>query len=229
MLGAPATSIIGPLAKAIQEMNFVGTDEKMMARCIQLAKSGAAQGEYPFGSLVALGGTVISEGVNYSIREADESRHAEIVAIAQARQTLAKKLLRDCTIYSTVEPCAMCSFVIRAARIRRVVFALHSPVMGGMSRWDILQHQSPSRRLRFLYGSTPEIVTGVCAEEAQKVWSDWRPFISRAITMIGFFARRKSNCNLGRQKFRNDGPRFRAFRALKCYVRRYEKFIGRGG
>src|SRR5271163_3840867 len=84
-----------------------------------------------------------------SIREADESRHAEIIAIAQARRTLAKKLLRDCTIYSTVEPCAMCSFVIRAAGIRRVVFALHSPVMGGMSRWDILQHQSP----RAVYGS----------------------------------------------------------------------------
>src|SRR5271170_4498696 len=103
--------------KAIQTMNFVRTDDRMMARCIQLAKSGAVQGEYPFGSLVALGETVISEGVNHSIREADESRHAEIIAIAQARQTLAKKLLRDCTIYSTVESCAICSFVIRAAYV----------------------------------------------------------------------------------------------------------------
>src|SRR5277367_1982989 len=135
--------------KVVQTMNFVRTDERMMSRCIQLAKSGAAQGEYPFGSLIALGNTVISESVNYSIREADESRHAEIIAIAQARQILPKKSLRDCTIYSTVEPCAMCSFVIRAAGIRRVVFALHSPVMGGMSRWDILQHQSP----RAVYGS----------------------------------------------------------------------------
>jgi tRNA(adenine34) deaminase len=190
-------------------MNSV--DERMMARCIQLAKSGAAQGEYPFGSLIALGETVVSEGVNYSIREADESRHAEIIAIALARRTLTKKLLRDCTIYSTVEPCAMCSFVIRAAGIRRVVFALHSPVMGGMSRWDILRHQTSSRRLRFLYGPEPEIVSGVCAEEAQNVWSDWRPFISRAITMIGFFVRSKTNRDLGHQKFTRYRPRFRAF------------------
>jgi tRNA(adenine34) deaminase len=181
-----------------------------MGRCIQLAKSGAAQGEYPFGSLVALGETVISEGVNSSIREMDESRHAEIIAIAHARRTLPKKLLRDCTIYSTVEPCAMCSFVIRAAGIRRVVFALHSPVMGGMSRWDILQHQSPSRRLRLLYGPAPEIVTGVCAAEAQNVWSDWRPFISRAITMIGFFVNRKANRDLGRQRLTGYRSRLRA-------------------
>src|SRR5271168_3832255 len=130
--------------------------------------------------------TVISEGVNYSIREADESRHAEIVAIAQARRTLAKKLLRDCTIYSTVEPCAMCSFVIRAAGIRRVVFGLHSPIMGGMSRWDILQTNAPSR-FRFLYGKAPEIVPGVHADETIRVWSEWRPFIARAITLLGFF------------------------------------------
>ena len=211
MSAAPSTAIVTPLAKAIRDMNFIAIDQRMMARCIQLAKSGAAQGEYPFGSLVALGGIVVAEGVNYSIREADESRHAEIIAIAQARQTLTKKSLRDCTIYSTVEPCAMCSFVIRAAGIRRVVFALHSPVMGGMSRWDILQHQSPSRRLRLLYGPTPEIVTGVCAEEAQNVWSDWRPFVSRAITTIGFFVRRKSEGNLGRRRFTNSRPRFRAF------------------
>ena len=213
--------------KVVQTMNFVRTDERMMARCIQLAKSGAAQGEYPFGSLVALGETVISEGVNHSIREADESRHAEIVAIAQARRTLAKKLLRDCTIYSTVEPCAMCSFVIRAAGIRRVVFALHSPVMGGMSRWDILQHQSPSRRLRLLYGPAPEIVTGVYAEEAQNVWSDWRPFISRAITMIGFFVRRKSNRDLGRQESRVIDPACERSERSNVMLVAMRKLIGR--
>jgi hypothetical protein len=62
-------------------MNFARTDERMMARCIQLAKSGAAQGEYPFGSLVALGETVISEGVNHSIREQTLSRPLTFAAI----------------------------------------------------------------------------------------------------------------------------------------------------
>lgn len=174
-------------------MNLADTDRKMMARCVQLARDGAAVGELPFGSLVARGETIVCEAVNHSIREADESRHAEIVAIARARKTLDKRALRQCTLYTTVEPCAMCSFVIRSAGIRRVVFALHSPVMGGLSRWDILQHRSPSRRLRFVIGSTPEIVTGVLAHEAQQAWTDWRPFVARWITILGFFVVPKSD------------------------------------
>ena len=177
-------------------MNFVETDRRMMARCVQLAKSGAAQGELPFGSLVARGETIVAEGVNRAVRELDESRHAEILAIAQARKTLGKKALRECTIYSTVEPCPMCSFVIRAAGIRRVVFALHSPVMGGMSRWDILQHRSPSRRLRMIIGPAPQIVTGVLADEVHKGWTDWRPFLSRLIGAFGFFVVRKPDRHL---------------------------------
>ena len=162
-----------------------------MARCVELSRLGAAQGEYPFGSLVARGAEIIAEGVNHSLREADESRHAEIIAISRARKALGKTQLRECTLYTTVEPCPMCSFVIRAAGIRRVVFALHSPVMGGVSRWDILQNRTPSRRLRFLMGTPPEIVAGVHADEAQKVWADWRPLVSRAITALGFFVARK--------------------------------------
>src|SRR5271156_6647621 len=68
-------------SKGYPKMNFARTDERMMARCIQLAKSGAAQGEYPFGSLVALGETVISEGVNHSIREQTLSRPLTFAAI----------------------------------------------------------------------------------------------------------------------------------------------------
>lgn len=158
-----------------------------MTRCAQLARDGAAEGEYPFGSLIARGETIIAEGVNYSVRENDESRHAEIVAIARARAALRKKSLRDCTLYSTVEPCAMCAFCIRAAGVGRVVFALRSPVVGGMSRWNILQDRSLSRRLPLLFCSAPEIVTGVHAAEVQKGWSDWNPLVWRAIKLLGFF------------------------------------------
>jgi len=167
-------------------MNFAHTDRRMMARCIELSRDCAAAGEFPFDSLLARGEAIVCEAVNHSIREADESQHAEIVEIARARKTLDKRALRQCTLYTTVEPCAMCSFVIRAAGIRRVVFALQSSVMGGLSRWDVLQQRSPSRRLRMLIGSTPEIVTGVLAEEAQKAWTDWRPFVSRMVATLGF-------------------------------------------
>jgi tRNA(adenine34) deaminase len=164
-------------------------DQVMMARCVRLSRNSGEQGEYPFGSVVAHGDAIVGEGVNHVFRDADESRHAEIVAIASARRTLAPNALRECTLYSTVEPCPMCAFVIRMAGVRRVVFALHSPVMGGMSRWDILQNKSATPALEALHGEAPEIVSGVLADEALQAWKDWRPFVARAMSILGFFVR----------------------------------------
>ena len=163
-------------------------DRRMMARCVELGRHGAHEGEYPFGSLIAVGETIIAEATNHAMREKDESRHAEIVAIAQARR-LGKTSLRDCTLYSTVEPCPMCSFCIRSAGVGRVVFALASPIMGGMSRWDILRDRTMALRLPFLFGSAPEIVSGVGAEEAQRMWSHWNPLAWQAIKRLGFFVK----------------------------------------
>jgi tRNA(adenine34) deaminase len=157
-------------------------DQAMMARCIELSKIGAAAGELPFGSLVARHGQIIAEASNQVVRLVDESRHAEIIAIARARQLLGDRELSNCTIYSTVEPCPMCSFCIRAAGIGRVVFALGSPLMGGVSRWNILGDD----RLPLLFGPAPEVVPGILAGEAQKAWIAWKPMVARAIWLLGF-------------------------------------------
>jgi tRNA(adenine34) deaminase len=164
-------------------------DQRMMTRCLELSLQGVEQGEYPFGSVVARGDDIVGEGVNYTVREADESRHAVIVAIANARRNVGAKLLRDCAVYCTVEPCAMCSFAIRAAGLRKVVFSLHSPIMGGLSRWDILRHRTPSLRLRLVHGPQPEIVAGVLAEETLRQWSEWRPLRQRAISTLGLYVK----------------------------------------
>ena len=113
------------------DIDIDDADRAMMARCIELSKIGAAAGELPFGSLVAHRGRMIAEATNETMRHVDESRHAEILAIARARQLLGDEELRNCTLYSTAEPCTMCSFCIRAAGIGRVVFALGSPKLGG--------------------------------------------------------------------------------------------------
>ena len=107
-------------------MEFSDIERTMMARCIELARRGAAEGEHPFGSVIANGAEVIAEASNRTVRDRDESRHAEILAVALARKVLADSALARCTLYSIIEPCPMCSFCIRAAGIRRVVFALHS-------------------------------------------------------------------------------------------------------
>jgi tRNA(adenine34) deaminase len=119
-------------------MEFSDADRTMMARCIELARRGATEGEHPFGSVIASGTEVVTEASNWTVRDRDESRHAEILAVAQARKVLADSALARCTLYSIIEPCPMCSLCIRAAGIRRVVFALHSLVLGRPSKWNIL-------------------------------------------------------------------------------------------
>src|SRR5579863_10182617 len=84
-------------------------DATMMLRCIELARIGAAMGELPIGSLIARRGQIIAESTNEIMRLTDESRHAEIVAIARARKLIGDDALTECTLYSTVEPCPMCA------------------------------------------------------------------------------------------------------------------------
>src|SRR5579864_552046 len=109
-----------------------------MRRCIALAKSCRSNGEYPFAAVIGRQGEFICEASNMVRRAGDVTRHAEMVAMSAAQQTLRRISLDDCTLYSTVEPCAMCAYAIRESRIGRVIFGLQSPFMGGHSRWNIL-------------------------------------------------------------------------------------------
>ena len=161
-------------------------DRRMMARCIELSRMGTAAGELPFGSLIARGAHILAESANCAAREGDVSRHAEIVAIAQARKAAAGAKLGDCTLYTNVEPCPMCAFCIREAGIGRVVFALASPVMGGLSRWNVLRDDALSDGIPFVFGPVPEVVNGVLAEEAAVVWRDWNPLAWQVIKLRGF-------------------------------------------
>jgi len=169
-------------------MKIDAIDQTMMARCIELSKIGAAAGELPFGSLIARKGRIIAEAFNEIVRHTDESRHAEIIVIARARQLLGDEDLSSCTLYSTVEPCPMCSFCIRAAGIGRMVFALSSPFMGGLSRWNILGDD----RLPLLFGPVPELVTGMLADDARKVWTELKPVTARMIWLLGFLSTPKT-------------------------------------
>jgi tRNA(adenine34) deaminase len=161
-------------------------DRRMMARCIELSRGGAAAGERPFGSVVARGAEILGESANCTEREGDVSRHAEIVAIALARKFLGGARLVDCTLYTNVEPCPMCAFCIREAGIGRVVFALGSPVMGGLSRWNVLRDDTLSDGIPFVFGAVPEVVSGVLAEEAGEAWREWNPLAWHIIKLRGF-------------------------------------------
>jgi tRNA(adenine34) deaminase len=163
-------------------------DRAMMARCIALARASSCRGELPFAAVVCKGEVVIAEAANRVAREGDVTRHAELLAISDAQRRLKSKRLKGCTLYSVVEPCPMCAFPIRETGISRVVFALRSPVMGGLTRWNILEDPQLARTMPVFFSRPPEVVSGLLAHDAEAAWREWRPVLWALIKMRGCFA-----------------------------------------
>src|SRR5262245_19330020 len=103
-------------------------DRVMMQRCIELSARAVAERELPFACVICRDGEVIAEATNRVMRDGDVTRHAELLAISAAQRALGGKDLSDCTLYSNVEPCPMCSFPIRETGIGKVVFSISSPM-----------------------------------------------------------------------------------------------------
>jgi tRNA(adenine34) deaminase len=162
------------------------TDKAMMLRCIELSRIAVGKGEYPFGTVIAQDGKIVAEAINRTVRQHDVTRHAEVIALSQVQQTISRERLRHCTLYTNIEPCAMCSYCIREARVGRVVYALGSPVMGGMSKWNILRDDDMSGRMPQIFGAVPEVVSGVRVLEAQLAWRDWSPVAWQMIKLRRF-------------------------------------------
>ena len=93
-----------------------------MQIALQLAAQAAEAGEVPVGAVVVKDGVVIATGRNCPVQSCDPSAHAEIQALREAAKALGNYRLDDCTLYVTLEPCAMCSGAMLHARLKRVVF-----------------------------------------------------------------------------------------------------------
>ena len=162
-------------------------DMRMMARCIELSRDSVAAGELPFGCLICRDGEVVVEATNRVARDRDITRHAEMVAISEAQRVLGTKRLSRCTLYSNVEPCGMCSYCVRETRIRKVVYAIRSPIMGGHSKWKVLQDREISGVIPEVFGRVPEVTGAVMRAEAEAVWQEWHPLIWKIIKLRGCF------------------------------------------
>ena len=166
-------------------------DASMMERCIRHSATAVRCGELPFAALICDGGEVVVETTNQVAQFGDVTRHAELVAISQAQKVLGRKNLSGCTLYSNVEPCPMCSFPIRETRISRVVFAIGSPMMGGLSRWNVLRDRQLSQVMPEVFGPVPEVIAGLARHEAEMVWRGWNPMIWAVIKYRGCFGHDK--------------------------------------
>ncbi len=162
-------------------------DVAMMERCIALSKTAGSEGEFPFACVIARDGEVIVESTNRVARDGDVTRHAEIVAVSMAQKKLGTKDLSGCTLYTNVEPCAMCSFPIRETRISRVVYAIGSRLMGGDSKWDVLGDAELYQVMPEAFAPAPEVVRGFMRRDAEKAWRNWNPLIWGVIRYRGCF------------------------------------------
>jgi tRNA(adenine34) deaminase len=105
-------------------------DEQFMREALSLAQQAAELGEVPVGAIVVKDGVIVGRGSNAPIGNHDPSAHAEILALRDAAKNIGNYRLVDCSLYVTLEPCAMCAGAIQHARIGQLVFGAKDPKTG---------------------------------------------------------------------------------------------------
>ena len=135
------------------------SDEHYMRLALDQARAAEAADEVPVGAIVVSStGEVLGVGNNQVLRSSDPTAHAEIIALRAAGLALNNYRLLGCTLFCTLEPCAMCAGAILHARISRLVFAARDPKAGACgSVLSVMNHPSLNHRA--------EITEGVLADE----------------------------------------------------------------
>jgi tRNA(adenine34) deaminase len=135
------------------------SDSDFMQRALRLAQCAADEGEVPVGALLVTGDKIIGEGWNRPIATHDPTAHAEIIALRAGAAAIQNYRLSDCTLYVTLEPCAMCTGAVLNARVSRVVFGAWDAKAGACgSVIDLPRVQ------RLAHGL--DVFGGVCSDEA---------------------------------------------------------------
>lgn len=142
-----------------------------MRVALEDAETAAERGDVPVGAVVARGDEILGRAGNAREREQDPTAHAEIIALRQAASAVGSWHLEGCTIYVTLEPCAMCSGALVLARLDRLVFGAVDPKAGfAGSLGDLVRDPRLNHEV--------EVVAGVLSEECGSI-------------LRGFFAERR--------------------------------------
>jgi len=128
-----------------------------MRLAVREARKGPPEGEVPVGAVVVLDGDVVARAHNRPIRLLDPTAHAEILALRRAARKLGNYRLIACSLYVTIEPCAMCAGAMVLARIRELVFGARDPKAGACgSVLDIAKHPKLNHKVKILGGVLAE-------------------------------------------------------------------------
>jgi tRNA(adenine34) deaminase len=140
-------------------MDFSKLDEQMMRLAISEAHAAQQAGEVPVGAVVVYKDEIIGRGQNRVLRDSDPTAHAEIVALREAGIALSNYRLTNCTLYVTLEPCAMCAGAILHARITRLVYAADDPKAGACgSVLSVMNHPQLNHKVEV----SPGLLADVC-------------------------------------------------------------------
>ena len=147
-------------------------DLDYLREAIAEAQAAEANGEVPVGAVVVHDGKIIGRGQNRVLRDSDPTAHAEIVALREAGLALNNYRLEDCTLYATLEPCAMCAGAILHARVSRLVYAAPDPKAGACgSVLSVMNHPQLNHKL--------EVTSGLLAEECGSMLTNF--FLKRRV------------------------------------------------
>ena len=145
-----------------------GADERWMREALAAALEARGRDEVPVGSAVVIEneGRVLALAGNRTRTDCDPTAHAEIVALREAARTLGNYRLTDATVYSTIEPCAMCAGALVQARVRRLVYGARDERFGAVdSQFRLCDSSSLNHRM--------EISSGVLETECRALMQDF--------------------------------------------------------
>ncbi len=138
------------------------THRHYMSLALRQARQAATLGEIPVGAIIVCRGHIIASAHNMTQQLNDVTAHAEILAITSAEATLGSKYLTDCTLYVTLEPCAMCAAAIGHAQIPEIVIAADDPKRG----YTTCYSRSP-------FHPRAKVITGILGDEAGAILSSF--------------------------------------------------------
>jgi tRNA(adenine34) deaminase len=147
------------------ETTYSLAHERFMRRCIELAQIAQRQHNTPVGSVVVLDGDVVGEGIEDLPAGDSVVGHAEVLACQKAVDHTGSRRLAGATLYTTAEPCFMCSYIIRQCEISLVVYGRDTPGVGGATS----SHPILTDTSMLGWKPAPHVIGGVLRRECQHI------------------------------------------------------------
>jgi tRNA(adenine34) deaminase len=138
------------------------SDLDAMGEALDEARKAAEAGEVPIGAVIVFDGEIIARGQNLVIRSTDPTAHAETASLREAALALGNYRLNGCTLYVTLEPCAMCAGALIHARLDRLVYGASDPKAGACgSVLSVLNHPQLNHQM--------QVTQGILADESSEL------------------------------------------------------------